>query len=155
SQLDWSLIHAATIVPALLLIHSLVDFPLRTGANLAIMAFACALLIEPPIGASKTTAEAKLQVPRLTRNRDRRRLEPRLSSTKLATKPNLPSPSRPTSQSPSHPTSQRWGADFKWPKEWSKETPASDEGAEEKAQEKPASGAKTPESSADATEADP
>ena len=46
SQLDWSLIRAATIIPALLLAHSLVDFPLRTGAIMAIMAFACALLIE-------------------------------------------------------------------------------------------------------------
>ena len=51
SQLDWSLVRAATIVPALLLAHSLVDFPLRTGAMMAIMAFACALLIEPPVGA--------------------------------------------------------------------------------------------------------
>src|SRR5262249_55153794 len=70
-------------------------------------------------------------------------------------RPTSQSPSHPTSQSPSHPTSQRWAADFKWPKEWSKETPTSDEGAEEKAPEKPASGTKTPESSADATEADP
>ena len=51
SQLDWSLIRAATIAPALLLAHSLVEFPLRTGAIMAVMAFACALLIEPPVGA--------------------------------------------------------------------------------------------------------
>jgi hypothetical protein len=55
SQLDWSLAGAATIVPALILAHSLVDFPLRTGAIMAIMAFACALLIEPVVGSMKNS----------------------------------------------------------------------------------------------------
>jgi hypothetical protein len=50
SDLDWSLARAATMVVALLIVHSLVDYPLRTGAMAAIMAFACALLIEPPAG---------------------------------------------------------------------------------------------------------
>ena len=59
SQLDWSLVRAATIVPALILAHSLVDFPLRTGAMMAVMAFACALLIEPPIGVRTKPEEAE------------------------------------------------------------------------------------------------
>ena len=50
-EIDWSLARAGTIVIALLVAHSLVEFPLRTGAMMAIMAFACALLIEPPVGA--------------------------------------------------------------------------------------------------------
>ena len=60
SELDWSLVRAATIVAALILAHSLFDYPLRTGAMMAVMAFACALLIEPPIGADKPgEAEAR------------------------------------------------------------------------------------------------
>ena len=70
SELDWSLVRAATIVPALVLVHSLVDFPLRTGAMMAIMAFACALLIEPPVGAECTEGVKRRAVPERTRHRD-------------------------------------------------------------------------------------
>lgn len=137
SQLDWSLIRAATIASALLLAHSLVEFPLRTGAIMAIMAFACALLIESPVGA-EGTEEPKLRVPERTRHRDSHGLEPALSSAKPAPKSNPQvktgmepalSSARPapkpnlqvkTSDAPSHPSSQRWGADIEWPKEWSK-----------------------------------
>ena len=45
--IDRLLMRAGTLIVALLLVHSLVDYPLRTGAMMAIMAFACALLIEP------------------------------------------------------------------------------------------------------------
>ena len=55
SDLDWSLARAATIVIGLIIAHSFVDYPLRTGAMMAIMAFACALLIEPPVGAEAGT----------------------------------------------------------------------------------------------------
>ena len=74
SQLDWSLVRAATIVPALILAHSLVDFPLRTGAMMAIMAFACALLIEPPIGCeTEDASEPQASTATRTRPRDRHR----------------------------------------------------------------------------------
>jgi O-antigen ligase len=137
SQLDWSLIRAATIVPALLLAHSLVEFPLRTGAIMAVMAFACALLIESPVGAECGEGVKRQAIPGRTRHRDRH-AEPALSSAKPAPKPKPqvktgPEPAlssaRPapkpnlqvkTSDAPSHPASQRWGADIKWPKEWSK-----------------------------------
>jgi O-antigen ligase len=45
--IDKSLIRAAILIIALLLGHSLVDYPLRTSGVMAIMAFACALLIDP------------------------------------------------------------------------------------------------------------
>src|SRR5262249_19618616 len=51
SELDWTLARAATIIVALLIAHSFVDYPLRTGGIMAIMAFACALLIDPPTDA--------------------------------------------------------------------------------------------------------
>ena len=51
SALDWALARAATIVVALLIAHSFVDYPLRTGGMMTIMAFACAILVEPIVGA--------------------------------------------------------------------------------------------------------
>jgi O-antigen ligase len=112
SQLDWSLIRAATIVPALLLAHSLFEFPLRTGAMMAIMVFACALLIEPPVSAA-FQEEGQLQaVPRRTRRRERR-VEPALSSVK-------PSATPDASEAPPRSFDQRRGAEGEWAKEWSK-----------------------------------
>jgi O-antigen ligase len=49
-EIDRHLARAATMVAALLVAHSLVDYPLRTGAMMAMMAFACALFLQQPIG---------------------------------------------------------------------------------------------------------
>jgi len=46
-ETDLFLARAASLVVALLLAHSLVDFPLRFGAHAALFAFCCALLIAP------------------------------------------------------------------------------------------------------------
>ncbi len=46
-ELDRLLMRAATLAIALLIAHSFVEYPLRTGAIMAIFAFSCALLIEP------------------------------------------------------------------------------------------------------------
>jgi O-antigen ligase len=54
--IDRSLLRAAVVIIALLLCHSLVDYPLRTGAMMAIMGFACALLIDPVAPAVKAAA---------------------------------------------------------------------------------------------------
>jgi hypothetical protein len=57
-EIDRNLARAATMVAALLVAHSFVDYPLRTGAMMAMMAFACALLLQQPIGAeSRDKAE--------------------------------------------------------------------------------------------------
>ena len=49
-EINQGLAKAATLVIFLLLAHSFVDYPLRTGAILAIFAFACAILVDPPKG---------------------------------------------------------------------------------------------------------
>ena len=72
-EIDWSLARAATIVIALVIAHSFVDYPLRTGAMMAIMAFACALLIEPPVGSEDVLEPQALR--KRTRHRVARRLE--------------------------------------------------------------------------------
>jgi O-antigen ligase len=47
SELDTGPTKAATIVLALLMLHSLVDYPLRTSAMMAVAALACGFLIAP------------------------------------------------------------------------------------------------------------
>ena len=56
--IDKYLIRAAILIIVLLLCHSLVDYPLRTGALMAVMAFACALLIDPALPAVAMKAVA-------------------------------------------------------------------------------------------------
>jgi O-antigen ligase len=60
-EIDRHLGRAGTMVVALLAAHSFVDYPLRTGAMMAMMAFACALLLQQPVGAeSRDEAEKDL-----------------------------------------------------------------------------------------------
>jgi O-antigen ligase len=46
---DRALVRASILIILLLLAHSLVDYPLRTSAMTALFAFACGLLIDPPV----------------------------------------------------------------------------------------------------------
>jgi O-antigen ligase len=96
TDLDLSIARAATIAIALLAAHSLVDYPLRTAAMMAIAAFACGLLIAPPQGAPE----------RLSRK------ERSVRGARAAPKP--AASNEPISQ---HPP-DRWGSDIEWPKEW-------------------------------------
>jgi O-antigen ligase len=80
---------AATLAIALLLVHSLLDYPLRTTAMVTLFAFACAILIEP----AQPMPEA-----REPRHRSRR---------ERATRPS----SGPRRQG-------EWGADLNWPDAW-------------------------------------
>jgi O-antigen ligase len=102
TQIDRLLPLAATVVVGLLLAHSLADYPLRTAAMMGILAFSCALLIEPVAGA-KIHAQPTSHAP--TTSQHEQELpwaEPRL-------------PPRPTPR-----PRPRWGADIAWPEEWRK-----------------------------------
>jgi O-antigen ligase len=57
-EIDQSLARAATLIIGLVIIHSFLDYPLRTDAMMAIMAFACALLIKPPSDVAAVAANA-------------------------------------------------------------------------------------------------
>jgi O-antigen ligase len=57
-EIDYSLARAATLIIALLMAHSVVDYPLRTAAMLAMLAFACALLVAPPADAVEARVAA-------------------------------------------------------------------------------------------------
>jgi hypothetical protein len=116
SELDWTLVRAATIVVALLVAHSFVDYPLRTGAIMAVMAFACALLVEPPVVTQRAIQQLQA-VPKGTRLPDMPRLAPVVTSA-VPKPPSLPvraSPSEVGALSPE----RRWGTDVDWPEEWS------------------------------------
>ena len=112
SEIDWSLARAATIVVGLVVAHSFVDYPLRTGAMMAIMAFACALMIEPPCGVGDHMAAPSMD--KRARHRRTHRPEP---------VPSAPYPISPrTTKSPAaRPPlpGGRWGSNIEWPEEWS------------------------------------
>jgi hypothetical protein len=138
NALDWSLARAATIVIALVAIHSFFDYPLRTGAMMAIMAFSCALLIEPPypirkeeVGVHTEFAQPSRPVRRepspLPSPALQRLKPPEVAPSNVPTEPgSVPSPALQTQtqvQSTNVPSSvprQRWGVGMQWPKEWSK-----------------------------------
>jgi O-antigen ligase len=116
-EIDRSLARAATVVIALLIAHSFVDYPLRTGALMAILAFACALLLDPPIDAEKRDVVEAQGVVQTTRN------FPRAVATSSAahstTKRTARSSIKP-SEIPS-PRSSEWrSANIEWPEEWRK-----------------------------------
>jgi O-antigen ligase len=112
-EIDWSLARAATIVVALIVAHSFVDYPLRTGAMMAIMSFACALLIEPPVGAEDAFE------PQTVRKRTRHRRGHK-SSPVLARLRSMPSASTEPTDVPPRSPDGRWGTNIQWPEEWRK-----------------------------------
>ena len=118
SELDWALARAAPLIIALILVHSFMDYPLRTGAIMAIVAFAGALLIEPPVGA-ETNEEFATQAapPRARHPATEAKPVPALAVDRSASRsPRLEQPAAP----PPRPQASRWGQDINWPKEWSK-----------------------------------
>ena len=83
----------ATIVIALLLAHSLVDYPLRTTAISTLFAFSCAVLIPPP-------------GPRMPRPKP----------------PQHPERSRAVRRRREGASQERWGSDIEWPEAWKQGT---------------------------------
>jgi O-antigen ligase len=102
-EIDLSITRAATVVASLIVVHSLVDYPLRTGAMMAIMAFACGLLVSAPPSSAHAPVPAEERNERAAERKGRLR------------QPKAPRPSdAPISQ---HPT-ERWGSHIEWPEEW-------------------------------------
>jgi O-antigen ligase len=110
--LDLLLARAATIVVALIMAHCFVDYPLRTGAIMAVFAFSCALLIEP-----------------LRPAQDERKVLPNIAAAgSKKSMPRLTAPQAPTasdgtagaSEKPPRQPGERWGEDIDWPEKWRK-----------------------------------
>lgn len=125
-EIDLSLSRGATIVIALLIGHSFVDYPLRTGAMMAVLTFACALLIDPPAGeASEDDAEVQG-----TREREAHRAVPRPApaASPLGASWPSPGPSPEPSATPSRRPGEQWGKEIEWPEAWRKPSQQSSPG---------------------------
>ena len=104
AAVDQALARAATLVLALLIAHSFVDYPLRTGAMMAVFAFACGLLLAPLPSSASAAAQT---------------FEP---VSKTVPQPSWPSPEdyglgEGLGDMSSRGT-RRWGEGMEWPEEW-------------------------------------
>jgi O-antigen ligase len=108
--IDLLLARAATIVVPLLIAHSAVDYPLRTGAIMAIFAFSCALLIEPVAPAWHATAVEPARAREQTMNL--------VSRTAPARVPAVADGASTASAKPPPQPKGRWGEDVEWPDQW-------------------------------------
>jgi O-antigen ligase len=112
-DLDRLLACAATLVVGLLLAHSLLDYPLRTAAIMAVFAVACGLMLEPVTvaarGALRTTPSELV-------GGAAREPEPAAGAAALPWRP--PSTTVVTSSPPK--PSRRWGEGVEWPDAWRK-----------------------------------
>lgn len=118
-EIDRSLARAATLIITLLLAHSLVDYPLRTGAMMAILAFACALLIDPPI----SSPGEKRDPLGIEENAPKRYRRPRSSAAAhqaWSSAPASPAAGPVASLSPSRSEAAAWDETVEWPEEWRK-----------------------------------
>jgi hypothetical protein len=116
-ELDRLLMRAAPVAIALLMAHSVVEYPLRTGAMMAIFAFSCALLIEPLAVAESpmmpTAQRGRVGVPP-------KQTEGLPKTTMGATQYSSAMPARSAEISrplPAQPAG-RWGEEIEWPAEW-------------------------------------
>jgi len=101
-EVDLLLARAATLVLALLCVHSLVDYPLRTGALMAVFAFAAALVLDPP-----DEPEAPRRPPR---PRSQRAAAPPMAPA--------PMPAWPTAKPDARPQAVQDWSDMEWPEAW-------------------------------------
>jgi O-antigen ligase len=103
-EIDLSLARAGTIIIALLMAHSFVDYPLRTGALMGVFAFACGLLIEPaPCRGAAVAAD-----------------KPESDERAWAFRPSPQTMYADVSEGVATPTKslERWGSDIEWPEAW-------------------------------------
>jgi O-antigen ligase len=126
--IDLSLARAATLVVGLIIGHSLVDYPLRTGAIMGLLAFACGLLVEPLSVDEKTSPPRQVRAARPRQPSNKERIPSGGVARQLREPPSLggaePQPSLADAEAqpslgdtkPQH--TQRWGDDVQWPSEW-------------------------------------
>jgi hypothetical protein len=122
--IDQLLARAATLVIALLLAHSFVDYPLRTGAMMAVMAFSCALLVDSPLRTRSPVGAMRVGVDTAASPRNLRGPPAVAPPPPVAASPRPAAPvkSRRVADQPARPPSpdDRWGGDIEWPDAWRK-----------------------------------
>jgi O-antigen ligase len=119
NEFDRSLARAATIAVALIITHSFLDYPLRTAAMTAILAFACGLMVETS-GVDDRTRERRV---RTSFDTAAQGATPRLAavSPAAASPPAVVADHEPAPPyQPSRQRPARWGDDVEWPEAWRK-----------------------------------
>ena len=110
-DLDRALARAASFAIVLVLAHSLLDYPLRTAAMMAVVALACALMIEPvKVGQREAARPARSAYPTTA--------APPLPPAAPA-EPRLPQSTAVAPPAPAKPA-KRWGEGVAWPEAWRK-----------------------------------
>jgi O-antigen ligase len=120
SELDRLLMRAAALVIWLLIAHSVLEYPLRTGAIMAIFAFSCALLVEPLAGVEDVAAVTAELNPLSARRQAGGLSKPTVSSSSSRASSAVPAQSSQISQPLPRQPAGRWGDDIAWPEEWQK-----------------------------------
>jgi O-antigen ligase len=120
NEFDRSLARAATIAVVLIVTHSFLDYPLRTAAMTAILAFACGLMVET-LGVDDRAKERRVRTSFDTAAQD---AAPRLTavSPAAASPPAVAAQQElaPLHENPPRQRSARWGDDVEWPEAWRK-----------------------------------
>lgn len=111
--LDRTLARAASIVIILLLVHSFVDYPLRTNAIMAIFAFSCAMLVRPVAAEPSEGGEEPGSEQHARRHADAE--EPPLVGDQA--KPSAAAAASPVASPVAQPA-RSWGEDIEWPDAW-------------------------------------
>ena len=119
-EIDLSLARAATIVAALILLHSFVDYPLRTGAMMAVLAFACALMLDPVAMTDDRTSGDSTELAVVA---DHGSIAASIASaapeaTRARTVRPSPAPPPKVPELPPQSSSERWGQNMDWPEQW-------------------------------------
>jgi O-antigen ligase len=118
NEFDRSLARAATIAVALIVIHSFLDYPLRTAAMTAILAFVCGLMVET-LGVDDRAKQRRVRASFDTTAQD---AAPRAMAVSPAASP--PAIAADHERAPSYQTPRqrqaRWGDDVEWPEAWRK-----------------------------------
>jgi O-antigen ligase len=118
NEFDRSLARAATIAVALIVIHSFLDYPLRTAAMTAILAFACGLMVET-LGVDDRAKQWRARPSFDTTAQD---AAPRVMAVSpAASPPAIAADQEPASSyQPPRQRPARWGDDVEWPEAWRK-----------------------------------
>jgi O-antigen ligase len=129
--IDLLLMRASSLVLVLLLLHSLVDYPLRTTALSVVFAFCCGLLLPP----DPSVIEQAMESAKVERRDDRlREVEDReiapneravdvvpLEREQMDLHKPWPGTDRPAETTPRPTTAGgQWGEDVRWPDAWQK-----------------------------------
>ena len=118
TPVDVALARAAAFAVVLVAAHSFVDYPLRTNAMMALVAFMCALLVRPPV-TNDLRVEGALEERPLEAKAPQRPYQPDTRPVAWTQAPGSQAPD-PGSVAPPQLSKPggRWGETIEWPEAW-------------------------------------